>query len=128
MGVSEYNSYDNRTIYNETNIIKQNDNFYSFYYNLLNNIDIEKITSYKSYLLYNPYPVTTTLSDTYYLSDYMIIDLTLMFGEGNEPSRDWCDENLNTYIEYNDIGVKTPISEINYKEKTSYYDVIDLFN
>lgn len=79
-------------------------------------------------MLYNPYPVTTTLSDTYYLSDYMIIDLTLMFGEGNEPSRDWCDENLNTYIEYNDIGVKTPISEINYKEKTSYYDVIDLFN
>lgn len=51
-----------------------------------------------------------------------------MFGEGNEPSKEWCDENLNTYIEYNEAGVKTPISEINYKEKTSYYDVIDLFN
>ena len=39
-----------------------------------------------------------------------------------------CMRSDRTYIEYNDIGAKTPISEINYKEKTSYYDVIDLFN
>ena len=31
-------------------------------------------------------------------------------------------------MEYNETGVKIPINEIKYKEKTSYYDVIDLFN
>lgn len=59
--------------------------------------------------------------------DYMIIDLTLMFGEGNEPSKEWCDKNLTSYIEYNEIGVKTPISDINYTGKTSYYDVISMY-
>ena len=59
--------------------------------------------------------------------DYMIIDLTLMFGEGNEPSKEWCDKNLTSYIEYNEIGVKTPISDINYTGKTSYYDVILMY-
>jgi hypothetical protein len=64
----------------------------------------------------------------FFVKNPIFVDLSLMFGEGNEPSKEWCDENLNTYIEYNEAGVKTPISEINYKEKTSYYDVIDLFN
>ena len=59
--------------------------------------------------------------------DYMIIDLTLMFGEGNEPSKEWCDKNLTSYIEYNESGVKTPISDINYTGKTSYYDVISMY-
>ncbi len=62
------------------------------------------------------------------LKNPVFVDLTLMFGEGNEPTKEWCDKNLNIYMEYNETGVKTPISEINYKEKTSYYDVIDLFN
>ena len=56
----------------------------------------------------------------------MIIDLTLMFGEGSEPSKEWCDKNLTSYIKYNESGVKTPISDINYTGKTSYYDVIDI--
>ena len=59
--------------------------------------------------------------------DYMIIDLTLMFGEGNEPSKEWCDKNLTSYIKYNESGVKTPISDINYTGKTSYYDVISMY-
>ena len=58
--------------------------------------------------------------------DYMIIDLTLMFGEGNEPSKEWCDKHLTDYIEYSKSGVKTPISDVNYTGKTSYYDVIDI--
>lgn len=58
--------------------------------------------------------------------DYMIIDLTLMFGEGNEPSKEWCDKHLTDYIEYSESGVKTSISDVNYTGKTSYYDVIDI--
>ena len=58
--------------------------------------------------------------------DYMIIDLTLMFGEGNEPSKEWCDKHLTDYIEYSESGVKTHISDVNYTGKTSYYDVIDI--
>ena len=55
-----------------------------------------------------------------------LIDLTLMFGEGNEPNKEWCDKNLTDYIEYNESGVRTPISDINYTGKTSYYDVIGI--
>ena len=49
-----------------------------------------------------------------------------MFGAGNEPSKEWCDKNLNRYIEYSENGIKTPISSINYTGNTSYYDVIDI--
>ena len=55
-----------------------------------------------------------------------LIDLTLMFGAGNEPSKEWCDKNLNTYVDYNETGIKTPITDINYTGITSYYDVIDI--
>ena len=57
---------------------------------------------------------------------YIQVDLTLMFGSGNEPSKEWCDKNLNRYIEYSETGIKTPISSINYTGTTSYYDVIDI--
>ena len=56
----------------------------------------------------------------------IFIDLTLMFGKGNEPSKEWCDKNLTGYIEYNESGVKTTITDINYTGKTIYYDVIDI--
>lgn len=72
--------------------------------------------------------VLNEFDQVFLLKNPVFIDLTLMFGEGNEPNKEWCDKNLNIYMEYNETGVKTPISEINYKEKTSYYDVIDLFN
>ena len=57
----------------------------------------------------------------------MLIDLTLMFGEGNEPSKEWCDKNLTNYYEYNTEGTLVPIKEIGEPLKTSYYDVINLF-
>ena len=31
----------------------------------------------------------------------LFTDLTLMFGEGNEPSQKWCDKYLANYYEYN---------------------------
>ena len=57
----------------------------------------------------------------------MLIDLTLMFGEGNEPSKEWCDKYLDRYIEYNLEGTLVPIKEIGEPVRTSYYDVINLF-
>ena len=86
--------------------------------------------------LYTGTFLSSGFTDTFYIESYdlaeftfkdaMIIDLTLMFGEGNEPSKEWCDKNLTDYIEYSESGVKTPISDVNYTGKTSYYDVIDI--
>ena len=59
--------------------------------------------------------------------DAMVIDLTLMFGEGNEPSKEWCDKNLTNYYEYNIEGTLVPINEIGEPVRTSYYDVKNLF-
>ena len=36
-----------------------------------------------------------------YLGETMLIDLTLMFGQGFEPTKEWCDEHLSDYIAYN---------------------------
>lgn len=60
--------------------------------------------------------------------DAMIIDLTLMFGDGNEPSQEWCDKYLTNYFEYNSEGTLTSIKEIGDPVKTSYYDTISLVN
>lgn len=60
--------------------------------------------------------------------DAMVIDLTLMFGEGNEPDKEWCDKYLTNYFEYNIEGTMTPIKEIGEPIKTSYYDTIGLVN
>ena len=62
----------------------------------------------------------------FYSKNPIFLDLTLMFGKGNEPDIGWCDKNLTRYIEYNETGIKTFISNINYDGKTSYYDVINI--
>ena len=57
-----------------------------------------------------------------------LIDLTLMFGEGNEPSKEWCDKYLTNYYEYNTEGTLMPIKDIGVPVKTSYYDKINMFD
>lgn len=40
------------------------------------------------------------VENTVYMDDAVLVNLTEIFGEGKEPSKDWCDENLdfgNTY-------------------------------
>ena len=102
-------------------------NNYSFYYRLLNYLELNKITSFSEYFLYISFESSDNLSPEYTLSDYEVIDLTLMFGEGNEPSKEWCDKNLTNYYEYNIEGTLVPIKEIGEPVRTSYYDVINLF-
>ena len=61
-----------------------------------------------------------------YLKNLKFIDLTLMFGEGNEPDKEWCDIYLTNYIEYNTEGTLTPIKEIGEPIKTNYYEMVSL--
>ena len=63
-----------------------------------------------------------------YIKNLIFTDLTLMFGEGYEPSQGWCDKYLDRYIEYNLEGTLIPIKELGEPIKTSYYDKIDMFD
>ena len=102
------------------------DNNWHQYSNILlynDNIkDIVTNATYHSYVIY----ATNEFNSNFYVKNPVYVDLTLMFGEGNEPSKKWCDNNLTDYIEYNENGIKTPISDMNYTGKTSYYDVINI--
>ena len=55
-----------------------------------------------------------------------VIDLTLMFGEGHEPDKEWCDKYLTEFIEYNKEGTLIPIKEIGTIVPTAYYETISL--
>lgn len=55
-----------------------------------------------------------------------LIDLTLMFGEGYEPDKEWCDKYLTEFIEYNKEGTLIPIKEIGTIVPTAYYETISL--
>ena len=78
--------------------------------------------AYYAYIIYTQ----SEFSKEFYTRNPLFVDLTLMFGEGNEPSKEWCDKNLNSYIKYNTVGTEVSISDINYTGKTSYYDVINI--
>ena len=117
-------------IYFWFDVLKKSDSIYSYYYNLLDYIDINKIISFKNLFIYFQFPDLDEgiKSQKYELQDYEIIDLTLMFGEGNEPSREWCDKYLTNYYEYNEEGTLIPIKELGEPIKTSYSDKIDMFD
>ena len=119
-------SYDYRNI----KIKNLSENDYSFYFNLSKIYNkIENIT-YETFFIYRilPYISKDEISMMYYLKKFEIIDLTLMFGEGNEPSQEWCDKYLTNYYKYNKEGTLIPIKEIGEPIKTSYYDVINMID
>ena len=60
--------------------------------------------------------------------NFIIVNLALMFGEGNEPDKEWCDKYLTNYYKYNKEGTLIPIKEIGEPIKTSYYDVINMID
>ena len=103
--------------YNRT--LKQNE-WYSVSYEFLYNDELKNY--YHAFVFY----IQSEFNNKFYIENPIYVDLTLMFGSGNEPSKEWCDKNLNRYIEYSETGIKTPISSINYTGNTSYYDVIDI--
>lgn len=59
-------------------------------------------------------------------SNYGVVDLTLMFGDGYEPDKEWCDKNLTNYFEYNKEGTLISIKDIGYDKPTAYYETISL--
>ena len=119
-------SYDYRNV--KINNLSEND--YSFYFKLSKIYNkIENIT-YETFFIYRILPSISKdeISMVYYLKKFEIIDLTLMFGEGNEPSREWCDKYLTNYYGYNEEGALISIKELGEPIKTSYYDKIDMFD
>ncbi len=78
----------------------------------------------RAFVIYK-YPDGT---DGFYTKNLIFTDLTLMFGQGNVPSQEWCDKYLDRYIEYNLEGTLTPIKEIGEPIKTAYYDKVDMFD
>ena len=107
--------------YNGT--LKQNE-WYSVSYEFLYNDELKTIVN--NYQHAFVFYIQSEFNNKFYIENPIYVDLTLMFGSGNEPSKEWCDKNLNRYIEYSENGIKTPISSINYTGNTSYYDVIDI--
>ena len=92
-----------------------------------NNIGIHT-GMFKSVYKYDSFYIESYDWAEFTFRDAMIIDLTLMFGEGNEPSQEWCDKYLTNYYEYNEEGKLIPIKELGEPIKTSYYDKIDMFD
>lgn len=37
------------------------------------------------------------LSGPYYYFNVLVVDLTETFGAGNEPTKEWCDENIEWF-------------------------------
>ena len=49
-----------------------------------------------------PFDINLDNGNPYYFDDIILVDLTEIFGKGNEPNSKWCDENIN----YNTTTVK----------------------
>ena len=84
-------------------------------------------TSYldKSWYVRNFMVNATTNS---YVDEVMIVDLTETFGAGNEPTKEWCDENINyfegtTIIKVEPKGTDTLIALTNNKDSSGLYRI-----
>lgn len=53
-----------------------------------------------------------------YVSKFILIDLTDTFGAGNEPSLEWCDQNIREHEVYVNFGNKS--ATVGYNDSTSY--------
>ena len=99
-------------------------NFYSYKFLYDSDVKVNIENHHSAFVIY-----TNNEFDTdFYIKNINYIDLTLMFGSGNEPNKKWCDKYLDRYIEYNLDGTMIPIKEIGEPVKTSYYDKIDMFD
>lgn len=58
-----------------------------------------------------------TYGNEIWLSKFIMIDLTDTFGSGNEPSKEWCDNNIReweTIINYGCVSSKVPYDNLDY--------------
>lgn len=46
-------------------------------------------------------------ANDFWIDDFLLIDLTEIFGAGNEPSKSWCDANIRTGISVQEIEMNT---------------------
>ena len=99
-------------------------NFYSYKFLYDSDVKVNIENHHSAFVIYTHNEFDTD----FYIKNINYIDLTLMFGSGNEPNKEWCDKYLDRYIEYNLEGTLTPIKEIGEQIKTSYYDKIDMFS
>ena len=63
-----------------------------------------------------------------YVDEVMIVDLTETFGAGNEPTKEWCDENINyfegtTIIKVEPKGTDTLIALTDNKDNSGLYRI-----
>ena len=58
----------------------------------------ESYSSLKARIAFGGNPSGTTIGDYYFVDDVIVVDLTETFGAGNEPSKEWCDDNI-TYFD-----------------------------
>ena len=84
-------------------------------------------TSYldKSWYVRNFMVNATTNS---YVDEVMIVDLTETFGAGNEPTKEWCDENINYFegtriIKVGPKGTDTLIALTDNKDNSGLYTI-----
>lgn len=107
-GDIENTGYPRFSIWNSTSIIPSrvtlesmngenqaelNDNNWHFLTKLLN------YTSADNYYAYAPTIAdSTTLGDKVYFRNFKVYNLTELYGVGNEPTKEWCDENLTRKI------------------------------
>ena len=99
-------------------------NFYSYKFLYDSDVKVNIENHHSAFVIYTHNEFDTD----FYIKNINYIDLTLMFGSGNEPSKEWCDKYLDKYIEYNLEGTMIPIKEIGEPVKTCYYDKIDMFD
>lgn len=98
-------------------------------YEFIYDDDVKKLISSQphGYIIYT-FNAMNINEVEFYLKNMVYIDLTLMFDEGNEPNKKWCDRYLIKTIDYNPNGTLIPIKELGEPIKTAYYDKVDMFD
>lgn len=112
--VTKYTYYNNQESWPRLNVIQS-----------LNN------TGHYSSLFTANIPAEQVYLESYSWTEFtfknsLLTNLTLMFGEGHEPDKEWCDKYLTEFIEYNKEGTLIPIKEIGTTVPTAYYETISL--
>ena len=81
-----------RTNGNNTNLFANTNIKTNQWTKLSNTITLDTTEDYWHVRIYSQWP-----SDYMYVDSLLILDLTAIFGSGNEPDNDWCDKHINYF-------------------------------